>query len=87
MNCGVCQQIIRDDDLFKGHYVTYDAMKIHMWCPLPGPAVPGVAPAPAAMLPGPRPHGACCEVCRLTPNYGVTNGEQFRCVSCSGEKK
>ncbi len=38
---------------------------------------------PPALVPGPRPAGVCCEVCRLTPGHGRTDGVRFVCARCS----
>lgn len=44
------------------------------------PADVGLAVVP--LVPGSRPPGVCCEVCRLTPDSGFTNGERFICQRC-----
>jgi len=87
IDCDVCHTPIREEDIRRSFYVASHGLRYHLWCVLDRSAVDAAQAAASAafvpMAPGPRPHDTCCEKCRLTPGYGITDGVRFLCMRCA----
>lgn len=89
--CPSCLRAITDQERWGGNIKLIGDKEYHLNCPMVYVSTSqqgttqnfSVMPDPTAPdTLVPRPAGACCRVCRLTPGWGYGEGEAWICRGC-----